>query len=177
MITASPPLPPAAMRKKSVALSLLVVALLGACATTSHVMLAPARPALAPEQVRVYFAPPPGRYQEIAMLQAASGPLTYGEQNKMDNVIAKLRTAAAKVGANGVLFQDATNGYGGSKVGVGVGGGSFGGHSHVGGGIGVDISPTPKYGSGIAIFVEGVPSGAAPPGSPASEPVPPRPQD
>ena len=175
MITASPPLPPAAMRKKSVALSLLVVALLGACATTSHVMLAPARPALAPEQVRVYFAPPPVRYQEIAMLQAASGPLTYGEQNKMDNVIAKLRTAAAKVGANGVLFQDATNGYGGSKVGVGVGGGSFGGHSHVGGGIGVDISPTPKYGSGIAIFVEGL--GAVPPGSPASDPAPPRPQD
>ena len=77
----------------------------------------------------------------------------------------------------GAAFTGNVNGYGGSKVGVGVGGGSFGGHSHVGGGIGVDISPTPKYGSGIAIFVEGVPSGAAPPGSPASDPVPPRPQD
>jgi len=172
---AAPPI--AAMRIKSVALSLLAVALLGGCASTSRVMLAPARPALAPEQVRVYFAPPPGPYQEIALLQAASGPLTYGEQNKMDNVVAKLRTEAARLGANGVLFQGAANGYGGGKVGVGVGGGSFGGHSHVGGGIGVDISPTPKYGSGIAIFVEGVSPGTAPAGGTASEPASPRPQD
>lgn len=150
------------MRIKSVALPLLVVALLGGCASTSRVMLAPARAALAPEQVQVYFAPPPGRYQEIALLQTTSGPLTYGEQNKMDNVIAKLRVAAAKLGANGVLLQGAANGYGGSNVGVGVGGGSFGGHSHVGGGIGVSISPTPKYASGVAIFVEGAPATVAP---------------
>lgn len=177
MITASPPLPPAAMRMKSVALSLLAVALLGGCASTSRVMLAPARAALAPEQVRVYFAPPPGRYQEIALLQTASGPLTYGEQNKMDNVIAKLRTEAARLGANGVLFQGAASGYGGSNVGVGVGGGSFGGHTRIGGGIGVNISPTPKYGSGIAIFVEGAPSGSAPSSGTASDPTPPKPQD
>jgi hypothetical protein len=177
MITASPRLSPATMRMKSVASSLLVVALLGGCASTSHVMLAPPRPALAPEQVQVYFAPPPGRYQEIAQLQTASGPLTYGEQNKMDNVIAKLRIEAAKLGANGVLFQGAANGYGGSKVGVGVGGGSSGGHARIGGGIGVNISPTPKYGSGLAIFVEGMPSGTVPSGSPATDPAPPKPQD
>jgi hypothetical protein len=177
MITASPPLPLAAMRMKSVASSLLVVALLGGCASTSRVMLSPARPALAPDQVRVYFAPPPGRYQEIALLQAASGPLTYGEQNKMDNVVAKLRTEAAKLGANGVLFQGAANGYGGSNVGVGVGGGSIGGHTRIGGGIGVNISPTPKYGSGIAIFVEDASSGVAPSGGAASDPTSPKPQD
>jgi hypothetical protein len=167
----------AAMRMKSIALSLLVVAMLGGCASTSRVMLAPARPALAPDQVRVYFAPPPGRYQEIALLQTASGPLTYGEQNKMDNVIAKLRTAAAKLGANGVLFQGAANGYGGSNVGVGVGGGSFGGHTRIGGGVGVNISPTPKYASGTAIFVEGVPSGMAPSGGTLSDTPVPKPQD
>lgn len=167
----------AAMRMKSAVLFLLAVALLGGCASTSRVMLASARPALAPEQVRVYFAPPPGRYQEIALLQTASGPLTYGEQNKMDNVIAKLRTEAARLGANGVLFQGAASGYGGSNVGVGVGGGSFGGHTRIGGGIGVNISPTPKYGSGIAIFVEGAPSGLAPSSGTASDPTPPKPQD
>jgi hypothetical protein len=150
------------MRMKSAVLFLLVVVLLGGCASTSRVMLAPARPALAPERVQVYFAPPTGRYQEIALLQTASGPLTYGEQNKMDNVIAKLRIEAAKLGANGVLFQGAANGYGGSNVGVGVGGGSFGGHTRIGGGIGVNISPTPKYGSGVAIFVEGAPAAVTP---------------
>jgi hypothetical protein len=52
-----------------------------------------------------------------------------------------------------VLFQGTENGYGGSGVGVGVGGGSFGGHSHIGGGIGVDLSPTRKHARGMAIYV------------------------
>ena len=129
------------------------------CASTSKVMLGAARPAIAPEQVRVYFAPPPGRYEEIAMLETSSGGFTYGEQNKMDAVIGKLRVAAAELGANGVLFQGSEQGYGGSRVGVGVGGGSH----HVGGGIGVSISPTPKHARGIAVYVlDPPPAGAQP---------------
>lgn len=133
--------------------SLLAAVLLAGCATTSHMMLAPARPAIAPAQVRVYFSPPPGRYQEIALLETASGPFTYGEQNKMDAVIAKLRAEAASLGANGVLLQDTANGYRGGGVNVGVGGGSFGGHSRVGAGVGVDISPTRKHARATAIYV------------------------
>ena len=134
--------------------SVLAAALLAGCASTSQVMLAPPRPAIAAAQVRVYFRPPPGRYQEIALLQTASGPLTYGEQNKMDAVLAKLRTAAANLGANGVLLQDTANGYrGAGGVNVGIGGGRFGRHSRVGVGVGVDISPTPKYATATAIYV------------------------
>ena len=131
---------------------LLCCALLAGCATTSHVMLGPARPAIAPEQVRIYTAPPP-RYLEIALLETSSGPFTYGEQNKANAVIANLRREAASLGANGVLLTDTASGYPRGGVNVGVGGGRFGGRTHVGGGIGVDISPTQKHARAVAIFV------------------------
>ena len=125
---------------------------LAGCASTSKVMLGPTYPAIAPEQVHIYYQPP-ARYREVALLETQSGAFTYGEQNKMNSVLTKLRAEAAKLGANGVLFQGTENGYGGSGVGVGVGGGHFGGHSHFGGGVGVDISPTQKYARGMAIYV------------------------
>jgi hypothetical protein len=116
-------------------------------------MLGAARPALAPEQVRVYTTAP-ARYREVALVEAASGPFTYGEQNKMDSVMAKLRREAASLGANGLLLQGMANGYPGGGVNVGVGGGRFGGHTAIGGGVGVDISPTQKHAQAVAIFVE-----------------------
>lgn len=139
---------------RPLATSLLLSALcLGGCATTSHMMLGPPLPAVAPEQVRVYTVAPP-KYREIALVEAASGPLTYGEQNKLDSVMAKLRREAASLGANGLLLQDVANGYSRSGVNVGVGGGRFGGHTSVGAGVGVDISPTQKHAQAIAIRVD-----------------------
>jgi len=135
---------------------------LGGCASTSKVMLGPTYPPLAPEQVHIYYQPP-ARYREVALLETQSGSFTYGEQNKMNSVLTKLRAEAAKLGANGVLFQGSANGYGGSGVGVGVGGGSFGGHSHFGGGVGVDISPAQKHARGVAIYVTDPSPAAAPP--------------
>lgn len=125
---------------------------LGGCASTSKVMLGATYPAVNPEQVHIYYQPP-ARYREIALLETQSGSFTYGEQNKMNSVLTRLRAEAAKLGANGVLFQGSENGYGGSGVGVGVGGGRFGSHSHFGGGVGVDISPTQKHARGVAIYV------------------------
>ena len=142
------------MRLQTIALS-TVVALAG-CASTSRVLLGPTYPPLSPEQVRVYYQPPP-RYREVALLETDSGAFTYGEQNKMNAVLTKLRSEAAKLGANGVLFQGTENGYGGSGVGVGVGGGHFGGHSAFGGSVGVDLSPSQKHARGVAIFVTDAP--------------------
>lgn len=147
------------MNLRALAAAAVVTVLLAGCATTSKVMISPPRPAIAAEQVRIYFVPPPGRYVEIALLETSSGAFTYGEQNKMDSVLGKLRVEAARLGANGVLVQDTASGYSGSRVGVGVGGGSFGRRSHIGGGVGVSISPTPKYARAIAIHVENPPVG------------------
>lgn len=142
--------------------------LLAACSSTSHLLISPPRPAIPVAQVRVYFEPPRERYIEIALLETASGPFTYGEQNKTDAVLAHLRTEAAKLGANGVLLQGMAQGYDGSRVGVGVSGGSLGGSSHVGAGVGVDISPTQKHARAIAILVGDAP----PPAQPAASPSP-----
>jgi len=149
-----------------------MVLALGGCASTSTVMIGPAYPPIAAEQVRIYYQPPP-RYREVALLETHSGSFTYGEQNKMNSVLNNLRTQAAKLGANGVLLQGTENGYGGSGVGVGVGGGSYGSHSSVGVGVGVDLSPTQKYARAVAIYVADPPAPEATPGSlPQPQPQP-----
>ena len=139
----------------------LLALALAACAT-SHIMTGQARAPIDPSQVRVYFDPPPAGYEEIALLETRSGAYTYGEQNKSDQVIEKLRIEAAKLGANGVLFQGTSDSWGGSGVSVGAGGGRYGGSSFSSGGIGVSISPTQKYARGVAIFVANPPPMNAP---------------
>src|SRR5688500_2598503 len=129
--------------------------LLGACAS-SHMLTGTPRPPIAPEQVRIYYAPPPGA-EEIALLDVSSGAFTYGEQNKNNAVIKRLKKEAAKLGANGVVFGGSARGYGGGGVNVGAGGGRIGSHSYGGVGVGVNISPEQKYGRGTAIYVPNPP--------------------
>lgn len=125
---------------------------LSACAS-SHVITGRPRPPVPVSQVRVYFAPPPSRYEEIALLESNSGAFTYGEQNKTNAILDKLKKEAAKLGANGVLFGGTARGYGGGGMSVGAGGGSIGRHGYGGVGVGVDISPQQKYARGTAIYV------------------------
>ena len=141
---------------------LLPLALLAACATSSMVT-GRVRPPIDPAQVRIYQAPPPGGFEEIARLETQSGALVYGEQNKLNSVLVHLREEAAKLGANGVLLVGTENGYGGGGTSVGVSGGSFGSHSYGGVGVGVDITPKKKYAHGIAIYVPNPPPPEPPP--------------
>lgn len=133
-----------------------IVLLLAGCAS-SHVLTGTPRPPIDPTQVRIYYGPPPGGYEEIARLDVSSGAFTYGEQNKTDAVIEKLRREAARLGANGVLMQGTADGHGGTGVSVGGGGGRIGGSSYSGVGVGVNISPTQKYATGIAVHVPNPP--------------------
>lgn len=135
---------------------LLPVVLLAACASSAMVT-GRVRPPIDPAQVRVYTVPPPGGFEQIAQLETQSGAFTYGEQNKLNSVLASLRKEAAKLGANGVLLVGTENGYGGGGANVGVSGGSFGSHSYGGVGVGVDITPRKKYAHGIAIYVPNPP--------------------
>lgn len=148
------------IRAALLASSLVVLA---ACAS-SHMLVGTPRAAIAPEQVRIYADPPNVPYEEIALLDVSSGAFTYGEQNKTDAVMERLRKEAAKVGANGVIFGGTARGYGGGGVSVGAGGGSIGRHSYGGVGVGVDISPQQKYARGTAIYVPN------PPNPPATTP-------
>lgn len=143
-------------RTASLLLSCLAAALLAACAS-SHVLTGTPRPPIDPAQVRIYYGPPPGGYEEIARLDVRSGAFTYGAQNKSNAVIRNLRKEAARLGANGVLLQGTGQGPDNSAVSVGGGVGRFGGRSASSVGVGVDISPTQTYASGIAVWVENPP--------------------
>src|SRR3546814_13166465 len=123
-------------------------------------------------QVRIYFSAPPGGYEEIALLESSSGAFTYGEQNKMDSVVAKLRKEAARLGANGVLFRGTADGYGSGGVSVRAGGGPVGDSRFSGGGIGVNTSPRPKYAPGLSLFVAPPAAVDQTPPAPAPQPTP-----
>ncbi len=140
------------------------VLLLAGCAS-SHILTGTPRAPIDPAQVRVYYGAPQVPFEEIAILETSSGALTYGEQNKTDAVLRKLREEAASLGANGILFQGTADGYGGSGVSVGAGGGRFGGRSHTSAGVGVSISPRQKLGRGVAIHVPNPPPAQVSPGS------------
>ena len=127
-------------------IALLLLTLAG-CASTHHVMLGQARPAIDPAQVKVYQVPPK-KYEEIARLDAKSG-VGFGTQGQINSAIDKLAREAAKLGANGVILLgvDQT----GSPVSFGVGGGSFGRHG--GASVGMGIPTAQQRAEGIAIYV------------------------
>ena len=131
----------------------LVVLGLAACAT-SHVMIGQARPPISPEEVQVYTRPPTVPYEEIARLQtSSSGSFSFTAQGKTDAVVMRLKTEAAKLGANGVLLE----GIGDQSSGaIGTGGGteSYSGRSSVGGGVGISLGMNKKVGGGVAIPVK-----------------------
>src|SRR3981189_143894 len=105
---------------RSATMTLAALALT-ACAT-SHVMIGQARPAISPEEVQVYTRPPTVPYEEIAKLQtSSSGSFSFTAQGKTDAVIKRLKTEAAKLGANGVLLEGIDDRASGS---IGTGGGT-----------------------------------------------------
>ncbi len=140
--------------------------LLAACATGGPLVTGTPRAPIDPSQVRFYYEAPPGA-EQIAIIDANSGAFTYGNQNKSNAIMQKLREQAAQLGANGVIYRGSVTGPSGGSVGVGVGGGRYGGSSFSSAGVGVNISPTQKYAEGAAIYV------ANPP--PENAPQPPRP--
>ena len=128
-----------------------IATVLAACTSSSHVLVGNARPPIAPEQVKVYFEPPP-RYEQIATLDASSGSFSFSDQTKTDDAIAKLKAEAAKVGANGILLQGVEKHQTGS-IGLGVGGASYGGSSASGGSVGGSGGLYNKNAKGLAIYV------------------------
>lgn len=135
------------VRPLLLAASLLVA--LTACASASRVMISDPRAPIAVEQVRVYMQSPATRYVEIALLDATTGEFTYGAQNRNDALMMKLRTEAARLGANGVLIQDRGRIPSSGGVGIGIGGGS----RHVGGGLSVGIGAPQEGAHAVAIYV------------------------
>jgi hypothetical protein len=119
---------------------------------SSHVMIGQARPAISPDQVKIYWHPPE-HYDEIALLDTSSrASMSITAQGKTDVVIARLKEEAAKLGANGILLQGVGDQSAGS-VSSGYAQASSTGHSAYASGIGISGNIMIKAGSGVAIYV------------------------
>lgn len=122
---------------------LAVVLLLAGCASSS-VVVGTVRPAIAPDQVKLYLNPPK-KFEQVALLESSSkASWSFSDQGKTNVVIARMKVEAAKVGANGILL----GGIGSQTVGS-VGTGTYNG----GTAFGVSSGIMHKSGSGVAIYV------------------------
>jgi predicted aspartyl protease len=92
-------------RDYRIALTLASSIALTACATSSHVLIGTARPAIAPEEVNV-LPQVPEQFEEIAEIEASSGASLRSAQDKLDVAIEGLQKEAARVGANAILLDD-----------------------------------------------------------------------
>lgn len=126
---------------------LLALALAAGCASTSKVMLGPARAPVAAEAVRVYVDPP-ARFEEIARLETESA-VGFGTPGQTDSAIARLRREAAALGANGVLLLGVDTVA--PPVGVSVGTGIARRHVGIFGSVGIPTSQ--RRAAGVAIWV------------------------
>lgn len=114
----------------------------------SHVLIGTARPAISPDEVKLYLKPP-AKYEEIAMVDASSrASWAATDQGKTDKVIERLKAEAAALGANGVLIDAVGNESAGS---VGTATAYRTGASAYGTGISGNIFM--KSGRGLAIYV------------------------
>jgi hypothetical protein len=129
------------------------VAVMAACAPTTHVLVGQQRPPISPDQVTIYSHAPSTPFEEIAVLDASNdSAFGTGGQKSVDKVIQRLKMEAAKLGANGVILEGFSDTESGS-IGTGVGSDSYGNHSAVGVGVGGSLGIFKKTGHGDAIYV------------------------
>lgn len=93
------------MRKSILGKFVLVVfsfIILVSCATGSVIVTGNVRPEISPTEVKIY-SEAPLKYETIALLEA-SADVEITRQMAQDLVMDKLKSQAAKIGANGVLL-------------------------------------------------------------------------
>ena len=110
-----------AFRRYSIALTLASTVVLAACATSSHALIGAARPAIAPEEVRV-LPQVPEQFEEIAEIKATSGVSLRSAKDKWEQAIEALRKEAARLGANAILLEYDDDNTGDTTVLTSVGG-------------------------------------------------------
>lgn len=116
-------------------------------------MIGGSRAPIPATEVRLYLEPPARAYEEIALLEvSSSGSFVFGRQAKADLIIERLKAAAAKLGADGVLLREIADGAP-TSVGAGVDTEyqSARGTADIGASVGGLF--TPRYGRAVAIHI------------------------
>jgi len=140
--------------------SLLALSILTGCAAT-QAMLGNPRSAISPDQVQVYLEAP-ARYDKIAMLQSSSElSFAISADAKAEAVVERLKRAAARLGANGILLQGISD-EAAAAIGGTAGATAYSNHGVLDLGVGGFTSGARKYGSALAIYV---PPGPTPHGT------------
>lgn len=130
----------------------LAIAILTSC-VTSQVMVGKARPPILADQVEIYLETPTKPYDKIAMIQSSSKhSFSFTSQGKTEAVIRRLKRAAAKLGANGVLLRNIED-QAAASVSGGVGTTNYSSHGDISLGFMGFTSGSQKSGNGLAIYV------------------------
>ena len=125
----------------------------GAC-VTSQVLIGKAHAPILPDQVQLCLEPPRSAYQEIAIIDASSKySLAFSAGEKNEVVIRRLKEAAAKLGANGILLQDIVDSPI-KSIGAAVGTEFSGTHGDIQLGLSGSAVLSQKYGRAIAIWLQ-----------------------
>jgi hypothetical protein len=125
----------------------VLTASLTACASSS-ILVGTARPPIDPAMVRIYLDPP-AEFEKVAVLEASSrNSWAVSSQQKTNKAINRMKNEAAKLGANGIIFQGRGQESSGS-----VGTGTAWGYGNSATGIGFSANVLHTTGSGIAIYV------------------------
>ncbi len=133
-------------------LGLVIAAMAGGCAPSSHILVGPARPPIPVTDVKIYSQAPP-HFAEVAVLSASSKSVfTPGGQRAIDKVVERLKAQAAQLGANGIILQDFSDRETGA-LGTGVGSDSYSRNSAVSLGVGGSVGIFNKTGKARAIYV------------------------
>jgi hypothetical protein len=145
--------PASALPRGFLAAVLAGAAILAGCATTQVSLVGQVRPAIPPDQVRIYLEPPASRYEQIANLSASShGSFAISGAAKIDKVIERLKSQAGMLGANGLLLHGVGDQAAGA-VGAGISTETNSPHSPYGLGFGASAFFYQKSGEGDAIYV------------------------
>jgi hypothetical protein len=133
-------------------IAIIALALLSGCAITNETALVTGRvrPAIYPDQVVIYTAPPK-RYEEIAIISADAAHDFMQKQALLDTAVQNAKRKAAQLGANGILLDEAgdfVTGSSGTFVTQ-----SYGRRSRTAIGVGSSTNRTGKQLSGKAIYV------------------------
>ena len=90
------------MRIFKIIIALSFLPVLFGCSTGSSIVTGKVRPAISPDEVKIYLDPP-SQYETIGIVEASSD-VEFSTQAAQDRTINELKSQAAKIGANGVLL-------------------------------------------------------------------------
>jgi hypothetical protein len=127
--------------------------LVSACTTSSHTLLGVAREALPAGDVRVFLEPVSVQYDKIAIVDASSRhSLAVTAEAKAEVVMERLKSEAAKLGANGIVLEEIADAVPGS-IGVGAAPDLTRDHASIGVGFNAARLLASRYGRAVAIYI------------------------